>query len=1052
MKTRFTEVVSHPPHIIDKAQSVNLDIRVLYEAVIDLSSEGLVTANCINMAAGILLNDLGLPNYFFENITKASLTHLLASIASSIAIQDGKVVLVGRVAHIDFDLARGSDVQRVRIATRETRDSMEDVIESLISGHRREYYYGRGTGGEGYYTYIIRPETVNDYTKNEFKASRFLFNLAGDYTVTPASTRRRYEKFLMDAKASVTPLVETFNLPETGETRFMFNSDFASPQIPIFRQLLRDHGLTLMRAYWEPYWDGSSVPSSICSLYIREEISRGREVAVTDDIRAFLAFGITPVTDLYVQKKLGFKEMLFAGNAMDFARMFIFAEGEDATDRQIMAMLGSRAHEDAFAQRVHKANRAAFDPEMIQSTAMAHPDLLKYLYTQFELKFDPAQASLRPDPDPGERQGEFERLLATRFMDFDLGRQIFLFMSKLVSSTLKTNFYRPKKRSFSFRLDSNVLDPLVCNGPVFGIFFVNGHYGCGIHMRAANISRGGMRLLKITPANHTAKLDNAVLFTYALGPRAQRLKHKDICEDGSAGVIIPHAVYGEYAKDAVSDFTEGILDLMLPHDTILDYHGRPEMLFFGPGQGTAGFMDTLALRGKERGYPHWRTLATGKSSGIPHNAYGILNNGNMFSLTAAGDQGVDLRINGKSLVITHDVDRIHREIGGEIQSCGMAGTGIMAAFRTLISHYNLREKEVNLAILGGPGGVLEPDPFMSYQGRICLVMDNTGLVFDPQGLDKTELERIAFQARLGFGSNAQAFLVEKLSPEGFKVPATEKYLTLPDGRVVEDGAVFLHNFIFDPANRTCIREARIQACIPWGGFKDMVTHKNLPPFLDNFQELEFIVEGSGLFFNDAARFGIATETGIKQIKESTADKGGAFSSAIGEVLPGFLLNDAYETLFVDDIKNRWDLIREILVLVDAYSSAETRMLISLHEKNPEIPLFILSDKAGEDVLALQARIKETLNLILKKKGLVWQIMEAYLPKTLITTLGKKRIMALLNSDPMQEYRDAIITKKLASMAFYRFGLEWDSFLDRVQVDFSAAVNSLLDHHSPRPPI
>lgn len=48
-------------YIIEKAQSVGLDPKVLYEAVIDLSAEGLITAGCINLAAGILLEDLGLP-------------------------------------------------------------------------------------------------------------------------------------------------------------------------------------------------------------------------------------------------------------------------------------------------------------------------------------------------------------------------------------------------------------------------------------------------------------------------------------------------------------------------------------------------------------------------------------------------------------------------------------------------------------------------------------------------------------------------------------------------------------------------------------------------------------------------------------------------------------------------------------------------------------------------------------------------------------------------------------------------------------------------------
>jgi len=133
--------VSAGAFIINKAQSVKLNPSVLYEAVIDLSSEGLVTANCINMAAGILLNDLGLPDYFFETITKESLKHILASIAKSIKLQDNKVVLNSWVADIDFDMFQGSQIQRVRIATKETRDSMERVLDTQLAGHRREYYY-----------------------------------------------------------------------------------------------------------------------------------------------------------------------------------------------------------------------------------------------------------------------------------------------------------------------------------------------------------------------------------------------------------------------------------------------------------------------------------------------------------------------------------------------------------------------------------------------------------------------------------------------------------------------------------------------------------------------------------------------------------------------------------------------------------------------------------------------------------------------------------------------------------------------------------------------
>lgn len=134
-------LITHGAEIINRAQNEGLDLSLLYEAVIDLSSQGLLTTNCINMAAGILLEDLGLPQYFFQYIQKDSLIGLLQVIANSIQLIDGKVVLYDRAGHIDFDFTQRSDVQWVRIATQETCDNMESVLSGPICGHPREYYY-----------------------------------------------------------------------------------------------------------------------------------------------------------------------------------------------------------------------------------------------------------------------------------------------------------------------------------------------------------------------------------------------------------------------------------------------------------------------------------------------------------------------------------------------------------------------------------------------------------------------------------------------------------------------------------------------------------------------------------------------------------------------------------------------------------------------------------------------------------------------------------------------------------------------------------------------
>jgi len=1026
-------------YIIEKAQSVGLDPKVLYEAVIDLSAEGLITAGCINLAAGILLEDLGLPNYFFENIRKESLGHLLFSIATSIKIVDGRVALYGRVAHVDFDLEETNTMQRVRIATAETRYSMESVLEDQISGHRREYYYSPESN---YYTYIIRPETIKDFTTEDYSESRFLFNLAGDYAVTPKPTRRRYEKFLAALDKSVIPLVQFFNLPETGESRLMFNSDFETPQLPILRKLMADHGLILLRGYWEPYLAKGEVQSSICTLYVQGELSRKQEAAITEDLIAFLSFSINSINSYYVEGKLNFHEMLFAGNAIDFTHLFIFKESENITDRDILNSLTGKDQQDAFAKRLQSSNKSIYGSVLIEDTARKNIDLIQYLYVLFEKRFKPGLATRITDEELQSKWLEFDKIIANRFMDFSLGYDIFKFMFKIVSCTLKTNFYKPEKRSYAFRFNNDILDPLVFNQFVYGIFYVNGHYSNGTHLRAADISRGGLRLIRVSRANYETELDNAVLLNYALGPKAQRLKHKDICESGSKGVVVPYPLYSKYSVEALYDYTEGIMDLMLLDDSIVDYYGEQEMVFFGPDEGTAPLMDGVAIRARERGYSYWRTITTGKSTGIPHDTYGMLESGELFGLFDRDKKGVDLQIDGHSVLLTDNMEEIHKVIGGKIKTSGMTTSGVMGSFRTLIQHYKAKEGKLNLMITGGPDGDLGANEIQCYKGNICLIIDGGSVLYDPDGLDKKELMKIAFQRNSSPRPNSLVFDNARLGPNGFKVALSDKNITLPDGSFIEDGGMFHRHFLSNRENRRFIEQANIQAFIPCGGFKDTINSSNIKDFLHIFQELKFIVEGANVFFDDASRRYIANHTAIKQIKDSTANKGGVYSSSIAEVLTAFLLQDDYEEVLLKDTATRWALIRDIMEGVARYSRLETNMLLQLHDLHPEIPLFDLSEKSSEQIFTLQDRLNERIEEIVSDEALVWSVMLSYIPPTLVEKQGKNTIMDILNSPELQNYRNAILGKKIASMAFYRFGLQWENFLEKVSTDFSASLHEV----------
>ncbi len=1024
--------------IIKKAKEVSLDSGILYETVIDLSSEGLFTASCINMAAGILLEDLGLPNYFFENMTKSSLKSILNTIATNIKVKDNKIQLYGRVAHMQFDSEQTDNAVKIRIATDETRDTMEEILVPAVTGRRREYYF---CPESRYYTYVVKPETVNEYSIDKFTKSPFLFNLSEDFKTTPATTRKRYEAFLRKYKKNVTPLVEVFNLPESGETRFMFNSDFAKPQIPVLRKLFEDHDLILRRAYWEPYLSEEQVPTSVCSMYTIGEITRKQENDIVRDITAFLAFAANNLcANLYTDGKLTFNEMLFAGNLVDFTHMFIYRENH--TDSEIIKSLENIDQKEAFANRIHESNKTEYLFAVIREAISNNIDLVKFLFEIFDKKFNPKKRNAFSDSFLTEKKREYINIINVRFIDNNTAHEIFTFMFKFIASSLKTNFYKTEKRSFSFRFDSSILDPIVFTQTVYGIFFVNGHYACGTHLRAADIARGGLRLLRITPTNYGSEIDKAVLLNYALGPKAQRLKHKDICESGSKGVVVPHMIYSNLGMASLYDYADGILDLILPTDEVVDYLGKSEMIFFGPDEGTAPLMDAISYHAKERGYQYWRTLTTGKSFGIPHDTYGMLENGDVFGLLDAGQKGTELQINGKSVVTTKNMDEIYAKIGGKIEISGMTTTCVMGTFRQLIEHYGAKEKELNLMITGGPDGDLGSNEIQCYKGKISLVIDGGSVLFDPNGLNKEELMKIAFMRHTSPRANSLYYPVNKLSKDGFMVPRLSKNVKLPDGRIIEDGGLFHKTFLTNLENRQIIEKAQIKAFIPCGGFKDTINYNNVKDFVELFKEVKFIVEGANVFFDDSARRFIASKTNIKEIKDSSANKGGVFSSSIAEVLTGFLFGDSYEEKLLNDTATRWELIKDVMCRIDNLSRAETSMIINLHEKE-KTPMFMLSVSSSEQLLDLQAKFNLRIDEILKHEDIVWKVLEAYIPAVIIKKLGKKDIIDILYSEQLKGYRNAIITKKLASMAFYKFAVNWDNFLATIDKNLDKALKEIV---------
>ncbi|MDH7568653.1 MAG: NADP-specific glutamate dehydrogenase GdhA, partial [Armatimonadota bacterium] len=494
--------------------------------------------------------------------------------------------------------------------------------------------------------------------------------------------------------------------------------------------------------------------------------------------------------------------------------------------------------------------------------------------------------------------------------------------------------------------------------------------------------------------------------------------------------------------NAMYDFSEGILDLMLPSPEVVDYLGKPEMLFFGPDEGTAGFMDAVAYRGRERGYRYWRTLTTGKSFGIPHDVYGLTRDGRVFGLLSRDEAGTELQIDGETVIVTPDCHRLYQEIGDAIDTSGMTTMGVMASFRTVLDFLGMREEEIRLMMTGGPDGDLGGNQIQSFRGKICLLIDGGSVLYDPDGLNRTELVKLALARHTSPRLDSMAYPAECIGPRGFRVPRTPGPVRLPDGTEVPDGAYFHRRFLVDPAVRRLVADAHIQAFLPCGGFKDTINGENVGVFLQNFPELRVIVEGANVFFSDAARDWIARESNILQIKDSTANKGGVTCSAIAEVLSMFLLGDRYERVLVHDARLRSRFIGSIFQLIAHNAVAETRVLLNLRRKTG-VPLHTLSVTTSEALLSLQDRLYRHLEAIAADKEVVDAVIRAYVPAVLLEHLGLKRVLSLLNRPELRAYRDAILTKKIAAMALYRYAEEWEALTRRVEEDCLGTVREIV---------
>jgi glutamate dehydrogenase len=508
---------------------------------------------------------------------------------------------------------------------------------------------------------------------------------------------------------------------------------------------------------------------------------------------------------------------------------------------------------------------------------------------------------------------------------------------------LKTNFFTPTKVAISFRLNPVFLPSSEYPQPLYGMFLVIGSEFRGFHLRFRDIARGGIRIVK-SRSQEAYSINARSLFdeNYNLANTQQR-KNKDIPEGGSKGVVLLDYNHQDKARGAFEKYIDSILDLLLPptspgiKDPIVDLHGKEEILFMGPDENTADLVDWATEHARARGAPWWKSFFTGKSpklGGIPHDRYGMT-----------------------TLSVREYVLGIYRKL-------------------------NLDPSKVKKLQTGGPDGDLGSNEILLSNEKYVSIVDGSGVLVDPKGLNHEELLRLAKERKM-----INNFDVSKLSSEGYRVLVDDSNIRLPNGDLVYNGTSFRNTFHLRS-------DIHYDTFVPCGGRPESIDLTSANKLIvDGKSVIPYIVEGANLFITQDAKLRLE-KAGCILYKDASANKGGVTSSSL-EVLASLSFDDAsflkHMCVGEDGVVPEFykNYVRQVQKTIQNNARLEFEAIWREHQATGE-PRSILSDTLSNAITKLDEELQNT-DLWNQDEFRKSVLMEA-LPELLLKQIGLDKIM------------------------------------------------------------
>ena len=896
--------------------------------------------------------DLGLDEYYFKTTPiEEMVKHLIAISASELVSKYGGV-------GVGIDLINEQSERALYIVEESKIQEIEDRIESKYPNFRVESYRTLNPSIQQH----LRLYVVNspDF-KEDLPSKRDLtFDQAASQSFSKGreiETLQRYQEAWDWMNNREAPYIAISEKPDTQETRVMVGIHGGGTRqfMAKFTIQMRKHNLVSNRKYKEPFLDDKNIYTFYYHTLDQEVIED-----FSRDINTIVMLPEHPITDLFARGIFPSQTAMYAISASAFANQFITVLTDEYTtlSRALKEQPEAKGILDKIKLRLVKDT---FTESKIAQLVSDHTDIVALLYQDFANRLHPIKRS--GESDIKKQVEQIQNKIETN-VSSSPDRAILQYFLAFNELVLRTNFFRRDKICTVYRLDPSFLNQTDYPEKPFGIFFCVGRAFVGFHIRFRDIARGGIRIVKSRSfSEYRQNLDTAFIENYNLALTQQK-KNKDIPEGGSKGIILLRLQNQDEAERAFKDYIDGILDVIIPHEDVCDLYGQEEILFFGPDERTAELMDWVPFYGQKREYPFWKSLSTGKApehGGIPHDLYGM---------TTAG---------------------VHQYVLGTLEKLG------------------LEERDVTKIQTGGPDGDLGSNEIKVSRDKTIAVVDGSGVLYDPSGLDRDGLLNLATKRMM-----VEHFDKSLLSSQGFFVSINDKKVTLPDGTLVSNGEEFRNTFHLNPL-------AKADLFVPCGGRPAAININNWQQLLEDGggPKFKIIVEGANLFITEEARLRLE-ERGIIVIKDASANKGGVTSSSLEVFASLALSDDEFDRHFrvkggaIPEFMQRY--VDEIIQTVTENARKEFELL--WHENTHKgLPFTHLTNLVSRKINDLTDAIFNSdlpANRQLKKN-----LIEDYAPKPLLELIGLDNI---LDRVP-ENYLNSIVATRLATGFVYAHGLD-----------------------------